>query len=311
MTDSKKGEEGVKERNEASEREKGQVDDIKSGALLLFLRQISSGLRRIAAILLFLLMILGSTLRSSVLHLLLLLMIMGGYVFPNITGYYTDVASLETNISTAGELQCGVCHPDISGAIAYAMGPGAVGEVANSHREASREPIYVGPGAVIDIPFTPTESIDDVCWMCHYKENNDRIGKESHFNRSEGFEIVTRACTDLDCHGDESQTTSGPIWGEIRTNVTGRISHIMDAHSRFYNPLNTMDSTLENEDGGFYTQGYITCLACHTHSGMEFDVTRPNKYSLVLRGGILESAAANLSSTNTTLGVKNPGSAWR
>ena len=245
--------------------------------------------------------------------LLIAVFIMGIYVLPSAVAKYTGSHTWELN-ETGGvtSLQCGKCHTYIKNEITN----GVTSDAMNAHRNASNNTAYVGVGKIINISNTPTGSLDDVCWMCHVQERDATL--------SGGHtKVVIRACTDSDCHGDTTGTTSCTIFaagfsGGANTscNVTGRINSSTDAHWNFYRPLTRLTSSIGNEDGGNYDMGFMACLACHTHVGLDLNITRPQKLSLSLNltsvtaGFNATSLSVNYTNMTSTTGGKEPGSVW-
>ena len=230
-------------------------------------------------------------------------LVLGIYILPSAVAKYAGSHTWEFN-RTAGVtgLQCGLCHTYIKNEIQANQTP----DVVSAHLAASNTSTYVGPGQDINITATPTGSYDDVCWMCHVQENDVTVGG-GH------TKVVIRVCTDADCHGNQT----GPYdWGEAIQNVTGRINSSADAHWNFYRPLTGFNSTIGNEDGGVYEMGFVACLACHTHVGLDLNITRPQKLSLslslisVTEGFNVTSLTVNYTNMTSTLGGKEPGSVW-
>ncbi|MFQ5800424.1 MAG: hypothetical protein ACE5HH_01725 [Candidatus Hydrothermarchaeales archaeon] len=226
---------------------------------------------------------------------------------PSAVAKYAGSHTWELNdTGGAAGLQCGKCHTYIVNEINYS---GAVGDVAFVHRNASNYSGYVGSNQLINITYTPSGSLYDVCWMCHVQELDATV-TGGH------TKVVIRACTDGDCHGDQTNSGSCTLWtDDNRCNVTGNINSSTDAHYNFYRPLTAFNSTIGNEDGGVYDRGYIACLGCHTHVGLDLNLTRPNKLSLtmvLLSTGEWNatSLTVNYSSTNVSVEGKEPGSVW-
>ncbi len=238
--------------------------------------------------------------------------VLGIYVLPSAVAKYAGSHTWEFNeTGRVTALQCGKCHTYIKNEINSSI----IDDVVNAHTNASANSTYVGPNGIINITNTPAGSLDDVCWMCHVQENDVTVGG-GH------TKVVIRACTDADCHGDESGTTSCTIFtsgfggANSSCNVTGQLNSDVDAHWNFYRPLTGFNSTIGNEDGGVYDMGFVACLGCHTHVGLDLNLTRPNKLSLSLNltsvtaGFNATSLTVNMSSTNVSVGGKEPGSVW-
>ncbi len=251
--------------------------------------------------------------------LLVGVLVLGLYVIPQATAKYAGSHTWERN-DTYGVygLRCTRCHYYI---LAEMSATNLSDDVAQRHRIASENTAYIGFDNPINIsrdglPIVGASMVN-VCLMCHVAEADSLAINGIH------TKIVIRVCTDLDCHGDQSGTTSGSIgaFSESTTNVTGRINQTTDAHSNFYRPLSQRNSTIyRNEDGGFYDEGFIACMGCHTHVGLDLEFKRPNKFSLNMTfnntGGVPDwrlsgqGLTVNFSSTNISISTKSPGTVW-
>jgi hypothetical protein len=245
--------------------------------------------------------------------LLIAVFILGIYVLPSAVAKYAGSHTWELN-ETGGvtSLQCGKCHTYIKNEITA----GVTNDAMNAHLNASNNSNYVGIGKLINITNTPTGSLDDVCWMCHIQELDATL--------SGGHtKVVIRACTDSDCHGDTTGTGACTVFptgfgGGVNTscNVTGNLNSSTDAHWNFYRPLTGLTSSIGNEDGGNYDMGFIACIGCHTHTGLDLNITRPQKLSLSLNltsvtaGFNLTSLTVNYSNMTSSVGGKEYGSVW-
>jgi hypothetical protein len=237
--------------------------------------------------------------------LIIAVIVLGIYILPSAVAKYTGSHTWEFN-RTGGvtSIECGRCHIYIVNEINSSN----TVDTMWAHRNASTNSSYVGPGGIINISYQPTGSLYDVCWMCHITEDNAVQGTHT--------KVVTRVCTDVDCHGN--YTGNYTVWGEPIRNVTGRISSPADGHSNFYVPLTAWNSTIGNEDvlGSVYDQGYISCLACHTHVGLDLNLTRPQKLSLwmelisVTTGWNATNLTVNMTNMTSVVGGKEPGSLW-
>jgi hypothetical protein len=242
-------------------------------------------------------------------------LILGIYVLPSAVAKYAGSHTWEVNESAGvTALQCGLCHTYIKNEITGAIN----NDTMNAHMNASNDSAYVGPGQTINISNTPTGSLDDVCWMCHIQELDATV--------SGGHtKVVIRVCTDEDCHGDQVSDdgvgscevfTSGFGGVNSSCNVTGKLNSSADAHWNFYRPLEGFNSTIGNEDGGNYGMGFVSCMACHTHVGLDLNITRPNKLSLslnlisVTEGFNATSLTVNYTNMSSSVGGKEPGSVW-
>jgi hypothetical protein len=245
--------------------------------------------------------------------LFIAVLILGIYVLPSAVAKYAGSHTWEVNESAGvTALQCGKCHTYIKNEITAATN----NDTMWAHRNASANASYVGDGMIINITNTPTGSLDDVCWMCHIMEQ-DALVTGGH------TKVVIRVCTDSDCHGDEAGTTSCTVFasgfGGVNTscNVTGKLNSSADAHWNFYRPLTGYTSSIGNEDDGInYDMGFVACMACHTHVGLDLNITRPQKLSLslnltdVITGFNATSLTVNYTNMTSSIGGKEPGSVW-
>lgn len=238
--------------------------------------------------------------------LIVAVFITGIYVLPSAVAKYAGSHTWEFNgTGRVTALQCGKCHTYIKNEINGSV----TKDVMNAHLNASNASAYIGPDKIINISRAATGTLDDVCWMCHVQENDATV-TGGH------TKVVIRVCTDTDCHGDQTGTTSGSVWDTDKMNVTGKINSTSDAHWNFYRPLTNFQSTIGNEDGGNYDFGFVSCLGCHTHVGLDLNLTRPNKLSLSLNltsvtaGFNATSLIVNMSNRSVSTGGKEPGSVW-
>jgi hypothetical protein len=82
---------------------------------------------------------------------------------------------------------------------------------------------------------------------------------------------TVRACTDLDCHGNNATTNNtaypegsfGPkLGGSDSLNPT-------NVHMRIFNQISALDSGYINETGSDYKKGFFFCIGCHTQTQFE------------------------------------------
>jgi hypothetical protein len=235
------------------------------------------------------------------------LIVLGIYVLPTAVAKFAGSHTWEFN-RTGGvtSIECGKCHTYIKNEI----NSSDTVDVMWAHLNASANSSYVGPGLTININNSPSGSLDDVCWMCHVVQNEFATLGGTH------TKVVIRVCTDTDCHGNE--TGPYPIFGEAIRNVTGRLNNDADAHYNFYRPLTAWTSAIGQENTSLpnYDQGYISCLTCHTHVGLDLNLTRPQKLSLwmtlisVQTGWNATNLTVNMTNTSSVIGGKEPGSLW-
>jgi hypothetical protein len=243
--------------------------------------------------------------------LLIGVLVLGIYILPSAVAKYSGTWEVNNTAGVAG-LQCGKCHGYIKDEFAFAVAD----NVVEAHKNASNNSLFVGPGAIINISGTPDGTDDDVCLMCH-QQQQDAAVTGGH------TKVVIRVCTDEDCHGDENGDGMCTVYptgfGGANTscNVTGRINESVDAHWNFYRPLTEIDSSIGQEEGNYnYNMSFVSCLACHTHVGLDINITRPTKFSLSLNltdpvlGFNVTDLEVNMSNTTSTTGGKEPGSVW-
>ena len=257
--------------------------------------------------------------------LLIAVLVLGIYVLPSATAKFAGSHTWEFNASTGVTgLKCGKCHVYIVSEINNSNAKALAGNAITAHLNASNATEYIGKGKPLNFSgpgATWDATYDNVCWMCHVVEGGASVSG-THTR------VTIRVCTDVDCHGnynnqsdDGGTVTSCDIWGEDHCNVTGRINNTADAHRNFYYPLTRYTSPYGNENGGQYDYGFVACLACHTHVGLDLNFTRPNKlsarFNLTAMTGSTQTSPWNItklevntSSTNTTVGGKAPGSVW-
>ncbi len=241
--------------------------------------------------------------------LIFILVLLIIYALPSATAKFAGSHTWEFN-STYGvtALKCGKCHGYIKSEMLSNKTPDAL----SSHLSASSNSSYVGPGKIINITRTPSGNYDDVCYMCHVVEDT--------FTAASHTKVTIRVCTDVDCHGDSTNApgnTSCDLWDDEHCNVTGRINETDDAHRNFYYPLTKINTSYISEEGKAYDAGFVACLACHTHVGLDINVTRPyvfySKYNFTgnLKNGYLNMTefGINASLLNSSTSQKL-GSAW-
>ena len=249
--------------------------------------------------------------------LLIAVFVLGIYILPSAVAKYAGSHTWELNeTSRVTGLQCGLCHTYIVNEINSSI----TEDVMWKHRNASNNSAFVGPTGVINISFTPQGNLTDVCWMCHVVQNEYAATTGGH------TKVVIRVCTDTDCHGDSSSGdnegmcevyTSGLSGANSSCNITGKISSTVDAHWNFFVPLEAIESSIGRENGsGNYGSGFFACLGCHTHVGMDLNITRPQKVSLWLNltsitaGFNATQFSVNFTNMTSVVGGKEPGSVF-
>jgi len=262
--------------------------------------------------------------------LILALFVIGIYVLPSAVAKFAGSHTWEFNASTrVTGLQCGRCHMYIVEEINNSEAKKYAGDAITRHLNASNSTDYINSSTGplrFDGPGTSwAATLYNVCWMCHVVEGGTSV-TGTH------TKVTIRVCTDIDCHGNPmnytdnfgapapatgSNKTSCDLWGEDHCNVTGRINTTADAHYNFYRAVANYSSPYGNENGGQYNYGFIACLACHTHVGLDLNLTRPQKLSLSMKlvsmqtGWNATSLSVNYTNMTSTVGGKNPGSVWK
>ncbi len=177
------------------------------------------------------------------------------YVLPSITAKLAGSHTWELN-NTGGavELRCTRCHEYIFNELNATADSEAV---FKAHRNAAGNKTYTSS---LFNPLVNNATDSSFCSMCHLTRINV-TGAHT--------QILVRPCIDLNCHGNNA-TTNNTIYFDAgrmglrlgRTNV----------HESWFDRFSGYDSELLNETGVDYTQGYFTCLGCHTV--MEVQISR-------------------------------------
>ncbi len=242
------------------------------------------------------------TSRTSIL-MLLAIAVVGIYVLPAVTARFAGTHSVEFNTTDRiGALQCEKCHDYI---ISEFGASDASMDVLSTHLLAAAEPGYVNDSGILNITETGSFASDanrSACMLCHLITRNVTGGLNVTHTK-----ITIRVCTDDQCHGagveDVGQTTVGGVtgytWASDALNVTQKLAQPEDVHSKFFIPLDGERSNYVDQQGvgdgsGNYSRGFLACMACHTHLGVSFNLTRPT--------GIIFNFTTNLDSGGMILG---------
>lgn len=262
--------------------------------------------------------------------MLLAVAVLGVYVLPAVTARFAGSHTMELNQSGRIEaLDCEKCHTyilDELGTTSIAT------DILTAHRTAATEADYVNGSGILNI--TESDALADVnrsaCLLCHLITRN----ATGAINQTH-TKVTIRVCDDNQCHGagveDAGDITHGGVnaaWATDALNVTDKLRTPEDAHSRFYEPILTadadsmyVDQTGESQYGsgttGNYSKSFYACLACHTHVGFDFNLTRPNtvwvNFTASVSGNYVsfdyETAGVG-AAANTTVGQKTQGSVW-
>jgi hypothetical protein len=246
--------------------------------------------------------------------------ILGIYVLPSAVAKFAGSHTWEFNATTrVTGLQCGKCHQYIVDEINNSDAAQFAGDAVIRHLAASNTSNYINTtGAPLNFsrPATTPATLDNVCWMCHVVEGGSSVvGTHT--------KTTIRVCTDVDCHGfDGTNNDTGgadciDVWDEPHCNVTGRLNSSADAHFNFFQAVDSRTSPYGNENGGFYSYGFVACLGCHTHVGLDLNLTRPFKLTLAMdlisvdTGWNTTFFDVNDTAKNTTIGGKDFGSVWK
>jgi hypothetical protein len=247
------------------------------------------------------------------------MVVVGVYVLPSVTAKFQGSHTMEFNassngISNASGMDCGACHSYIQTEL-NATGEGGTDRVLTQHINALNNGLYanddntdVGFLNIGNFSIALTET-GKVCPLCHSAESSI---DGSH------TQVVTRVCTDRDCHGyNVSNNARTPVYEgqNVTAKINGSLSN--DVHGGWYSALQEVESNrpkANESDPGHWTtnygQGYLTCLACHTHFGMNINVTRPQSFniniSIAANGDVtIPGVEINQTDRNTTLSIKD------
>ena len=230
--------------------------------------------------------------------LLLGMVVVGVYVLPSVTAKFQGSHTMEFNATENGKtnasnMNCGACHGYIESELNQsADSPSAA--VLEAHIGALNDRAYTNDdndrlGGFLELGNITIVGTDtgSVCPLCHAAEIKIT---GSH------TQVVTRVCTDADCHGYNNSADHGSATLVYQgQNVTQKLngSQSVDVHGGWYSALEQINSNRpmanESEIAGSHTvngkpsygQGYLTCLACHTHFGMSMNITRPQSFNLL------------------------------
>jgi alkylated DNA nucleotide flippase Atl1 len=232
----------------------------------------------------------------------------GIYVMPDIVATFAGAHTWELNKSyAAGErvqtLQCGDCHAYIVNEMENAGG-GANVFIAHLGAANGTRPGFDGYADYLQLQRNATNKYD-MCIMCH-TANVTVTG--SHTN------VIVRSCTSAACHGNVTTAGGYTGMGVAARQVGPRLANLSaEPHSSWFRNL-TGDTigTYVDEYGNRLQKDYYACLGCHTHVGVDFDITRPNKYVLNISrdSGYSVNVTVNATSKNQTTSVGQLGSKW-
>jgi hypothetical protein len=223
------------------------------------------------------------------------MVVVGIYVLPGVTAKFQGSHTMEFNASSTGvtnstEMDCGACHAYIESEL-NATGVLGTAGVIKAHIRALNDRAYTNDNNSFSGGFLEIGNITigydepgKVCPLCHAAETKI---DGSH------TQVVTRVCTDADCHGYNSTHPYARGEGGNITyagqNITEKLNLSADVHSGWYWEMESLASTRDmanssypNSYSGKYGKGYLTCLACHTHFGMNLNITRPQSFNITI-----------------------------
>jgi hypothetical protein len=188
--------------------------------------------------------------------LIIFIVVASIYVLPLITARFAGSHTAEFNATSGpAAMECTGCHSNILSELQATTESQRVFQI---HADAAGNTSYVRDFLTSNI----TNSTDsNVCMLCHLAQT--RI-TDSH------TQLVVRACTDLDCHGNNATTnnTGYPTTGNVGIKLGET-----NAHERWFDALSGTDSLNRNETGDYYSHSFWTCLGCHTGVGVDIDST--------------------------------------
>jgi hypothetical protein len=179
------------------------------------------------------------------------------YVLPQIAANFSGTHTSEINISVgASGLDCIACHGDI---LSQLTSNAESTRVFQAHSDAAGNTTYVTNFLTSNITNTTNSR---VCLLCHRSQIQIT---DSH------TQLVVRACTDLDCHGNNETTnnTGYPTAG----NISAKMGSVPNAHERWLDAMSGINSTRQNETGAYYSNDFLACIGCHTGTGVKIDST--------------------------------------
>ncbi|MFV2041114.1 MAG: hypothetical protein ACC644_03885 [Candidatus Hydrothermarchaeales archaeon] len=190
---------------------------------------------------------------------LLALGIMGVYIIPSAVARYSGSHTWDVNESAGVTgVNCIDCHLYIQSELNATV---RTQQVMNAHLAAAGNVSYTSGWLNLTIDNSTSYG---VCQMCHLNQ----LSASSH------TKTTVRACTDLDCHGDNASTNNtaypegsfGPKLGGSNT------SNPTNVHMRIFNQASNLAGGHYNETGSDYGKGFYFCIGCHTQA--EFEITK-------------------------------------
>ncbi|MFQ6136533.1 MAG: hypothetical protein ACE5PM_05075 [Candidatus Hydrothermarchaeales archaeon] len=206
--------------------------------------------------------------------MLMAIVVLGIYVLPSVTARFAGSHTMEVNNATKIRgLACEKCHVYI---IDELTATSFSNDVVTTHILAANRSAYVNSTGILNIT-TDGKALAianrSACLLCHLESNAPGAGSVNQTHTR----VVIRVCTDDLCHGSPAtKSISGATqWNSTKLNITEKLTKDADVHSKFFNPLNDTQSSYGSQAGTNYTKGFFACLACHTHLGLTFNLSRP------------------------------------
>lgn len=231
------------------------------------------------------------------------IVVTGVYVLPSVTAKFSGSHTMEFNASTAttkASMKCGQCHQYI---VAELNATTLSKNVVQAHINATNRSRtnYTLWAFDYTVASNSTGAVDDVCSLCHYTNITIAGGHTK---------VYIRVCTDPKCHGNWTDAwaydaywstddqgsgafnvsldiDNDPAFSRKALNVSSRLKSVNDRHAGWFYAMGTKGANMTNEQGGNYTSDFYTCLGCHTHVGVDINVTRPAKFSINISVGTL------------------------
>lgn len=243
------------------------------------------------------------------------IVVLGAYVLPSAVATFAGSHTMEWNASAnITGLKCGECHQYIVNEL-NATGVRKTENVIQSHLDAISDSNYTT--WLLGKSFGTVTQISEVCQLCHYT-NVTISGAHT--------KVIIRPCTEADCHGNATNAnaynaiTSGSLKTAVSSaylNIGPTLASSTDKHSKWFTGL-TGDSGYKRyrqgvDTGTNYTVDYYACLGCHTHVGVNFNITRPNSYNLNVSAldTFAVSTTINYTTRSTNYSTAVAGSKWK
>jgi hypothetical protein len=179
------------------------------------------------------------------------------YILPLIAANLSGTHTTEVNMSEGvGALDCTGCHSNILSELQATAESTRVFQV---HSDAAGNASYTSGFLNENITNTTNSK---VCLLCHLAQIQIT---GSH------TQLVVRACTDQDCHGNNETTnnTGYPTAG----NISAKLGSVTNVHERWFDAMSGISSNRKNETGASYSNDFLTCIGCHTGTKVNINAT--------------------------------------